>query len=114
VTDVGAGQRIRSIEDSASERRGQWQERGDLDPVQFGATDPTSIAGLELLVGAKTEVAIAIGDGFHPSEAEDGGFGLIVDLDVDFVLIHLNFLCGRPGLLAFPLPQAGLRSHRWA
>jgi hypothetical protein len=64
---------------------GGWQERGDLDPVQFGAAEALSIAGLELLVGVKAGVAVAIGDGFHSPEAEGGGFRLIVDLDVDFV-----------------------------
>jgi len=65
--------------------------------------ESTSIAGLELLVGVKAEVAIAIGDGFHAAETEGGGFSLVGDLDVHFVLIHLNFLCGRPGLFRFPL-----------
>jgi hypothetical protein len=71
--------------------------------VQFGATESTSIASLELLVSIKADAAVAIHNGLHAAEAEGGGFGLIVDLDVDFVLIHLNFLCGRPGLFRFPL-----------
>jgi hypothetical protein len=54
-------------------------------------------------VGVKAEAAVAIGDSFHAAEAEGGGFDLFVDLDVDFVLIHLDFLCGRPGLFRFPL-----------
>ena len=95
VTDGGAGQRVRSIANSISECRGRRQELRDFDPVQFGATESTSIAGLELLVGIKAEVAIAIGDGLHPAEAEGGGFSLIVDLDVRFVLrdVHGSLNC---------------------
>ena len=103
VTDGGAGHRVRSI--GASVLAGGWQERGHLDPMQLGAVDATSIAGLELLMSVKAGFALAIGDGFHPSEAEGGGFRLIVDLDVEFVLCvgHLHLLRDRPGAFHCPL-----------
>jgi hypothetical protein len=98
LTDGGTGYRA-----EVSVLAGRWQELSDFYPVQFDATESTSIAGLELLVSFKAEVAVAIGDGFHAAETEGGGFSLTVDLDVDFVLIHLNFLCDRPGVFRSPL-----------
>jgi hypothetical protein len=105
MTDGGGGSSVRCA--GSSSCAGGWQERGDLNPVQLGATGPTSIAGLELLVSIKAEVAIAICNGLHAPETESGGFDLVggfcfVVWDVHGSLYSL----GRPGIFrGFPFPR---------